>query len=131
MVEAIRQGMGENCLAYQKLRRNNTISPLLARRLREYSVGQIVDKVAQERGLSSEEILGTSRRKDIAQARQEAQYVIFYAFPVSLRLTAMCVGRSDHTTAMNSIKRIEDLRSQDPDYSQYLDRLLGEFKPSL
>ena len=79
---------------------------------------QVVDKVAKYYNLSSKDLYGTSRTKDIKSARQVAMYLM----KDQLGLSTVKIGtefKKDHTTIMHGIKVIEtalktdfNLRSQ-------------------
>jgi chromosomal replication initiation ATPase DnaA len=75
----------------------------------------VVTAVAQDYNLTPEEILSSSRRADVAQARHVAAYVLSVSDPdITYRTIALTLGRDDHTTALNSIKRVEELIAADP-----------------
>lgn len=79
-------------------------------------IERVVRVVAEEHQVRPDEILGPSRFAQIAQARHLAAYVIFSADPnISLRTIALGLGRNDHTTIMNSVKKAERLLGEDPD----------------
>ena len=85
---------------------------------RSISPKQVVDKVAKYYNLSSKDLYGTSRTKDIKSARQVAMYLM----KDQLGLSTVKIGtefKKDHTTIMHGIKVIEtalktdfNLRSQ-------------------
>ena len=85
---------------------------------RSISPKQVVDKVAKYYNLSSKDLYGTSRSKDIKSARQVAMYLM----KDQLGLSTVKIGtefKKDHTTIMHGIKVIEtalktdfNLRSQ-------------------
>ena len=70
------------------------------------SVKQLIDKVAKYYNLSSKDILGTSRVKNIKTARQIGMYLM----KEELGLSTVEIGRElskDHTTIMHGIKVIK------------------------
>ena len=70
------------------------------------SVKQLIDKVAKYYNLSSKDILGTSRIKNIKTARQIGMYLM----KEELGLSTVEIGRElskDHTTIMHGIKVIK------------------------
>ena len=85
---------------------------------RSISPKQVVDKVAKYYNLSSKDLYGTSRTKEIKSARQVAMYLM----KDQLGLSTVKIGtefKKDHTTIMHGIKVIEtalktdfNLRSQ-------------------
>ena len=75
-------------------------------RRKTISVKQLLDKVAKYYNLSSKDLLGTSRIKNIKTARQIAMYLM----KEELGLSTVEIGRElskDHTTIMHGIKVIK------------------------
>lgn len=68
---------------------------------------QVVDKTANYFDLKSDELRSPSRNKHIAEPRQIAMYLLRSELKLSFPLIARELGRSDHTTAMHSIDKIE------------------------
>ncbi|MBP5648210.1 chromosomal replication initiator protein DnaA [Candidatus Saccharibacteria bacterium] len=71
------------------------------------SVKQLIDKVAKYYNLSSKDLLGTSRIKNIKTARQISMYLM----KEELGLSTVEIGRElskDHTTIMHGIKVIKN-----------------------
>ena len=93
---------------------------------RSISPKQVVDKVAKYYNLSSKDLYGTSRTKDIKSARQVAMYLM----KDQLGLSTVKIGtefKKDHTTIMHGIKVIEtalktdfNLRSQISDLREII-----------
>lgn len=79
-------------------------------RKRNMTAKQIIDKVAKYYDLSSKDLLGASRVKNIKSARQVAMYLI----SEELDYSTVKIGdefNKDHTTVMHSIKKIkQDLK---------------------
>lgn len=76
-------------------------------RRKTISVKQLIDKVAKYYGLSSKDLLGTSRVKNIKTARQIGMYLM----KEELGLSTVEIGRElskDHTTIMHGIKVIKN-----------------------
>lgn len=87
----------------------------------DLSAEQILQVVAVHFGLSPEEILSSSRKRSIAQARQVAMYLcrenLRYSFPRLGRL----FGGKDHTSVLYSCRKIAALQRTDPE----MKRLIG------
>ncbi len=67
---------------------------------------QVVDKVAKYYSLNAKDLLGTSRRKDIKNARQVAMFLM----NKDLELSTVKIGnefKKDHTTIMHGVNVIE------------------------
>lgn len=73
---------------------------------------QVIDKVAKYYSLSSKDLLGTSRVKDIKNARQIAMYLM----NKELELSTVRISnefKKDHTTVMHSVKVVNDRMKTD------------------
>lgn len=57
--------------------------------------------------MTAAEILGTSRVRHVAHARHVAAAVIRFETPLSLPQIAALMNREDHTTILNSVRRVE------------------------
>ena len=85
----------------------NEISPVTQQSQHHISPRQVVDKVAKYYNLTSKDLLGTSRMKDIKNARQVAMYLM----NTDLELSTVKIGsefKKDHTTIMHGISMIKD-----------------------
>ena len=69
----------------------------------------VIDKVATYFDLSSAEIIGTKRDKEIVVPRQIAMYLMRHELNLSFPKIAQVVGGRDHTTAMHSVTKIEHM----------------------
>jgi chromosomal replication initiation ATPase DnaA len=90
----------------------------LERRLEQAqeAIAHVVGVVARDHCLTPEDILGPSRKIEIANARHITAYILLKTNPnIGYRIVGLGLGRNDHTTVMNSIKRAEELMMQDPE----------------
>ncbi len=67
----------------------------------------IIDKTARYFNLSITEITGPKRDKEIVEPRQIAMYLMRTELHLSFPQVAKQLGRSDHSTAMHSVDKIE------------------------
>jgi chromosomal replication initiator protein len=78
-----------------------------AMKYKNVSPTQIVDKTARFFNLTQSEICGPKRDKGIVEPRQIAMYLMRSELKLSYPQIAKHLGRSDHTTAIHSINKIE------------------------
>jgi chromosomal replication initiator protein len=90
------------------------------------SVRRIARLVARQFELKLPELLGTSRRKTVVQARGVAIYLARSLLGVSFDQLGRNFGNRDHTTILHAFRRIDASRQQDPVLKQTIDRLWQE-----
>lgn len=76
-------------------------------RPKHLSAKQIIEKTARHFQITTEEILGPKRDKDIVVPRQVAMYMLRSELHLSFPKIARELGRKDHTTAIHSVEKIE------------------------
>ena len=74
----------------------------------------IIRETAKYYSLKPEDLKGNNRSKNTAMARQIAMYLMRQLTNLSLNDIGKELGRN-HTTALSSIRKIEDLMRSDPD----------------
>ena len=99
------------------------IKKILKNIKKELSVEEIQKKVCHSFKLSLEELRSSSRKKKIVQARQSAMYLTRKFLKKSLNDISLAFGKKDHTTVLNSIKKVEKLKLEDPDFKRLLEDL--------
>jgi chromosomal replication initiator protein len=92
--------------------------------LRERTIGQIQDAVAQMFGLSTEELTTESRSRDVAFPRQIAMYLAKQLTDASLPEIGRQFGGKHQTSVMHSIARIHQLRATDAGLDKTIETLL-------
>lgn len=83
----------------------------------------IITAVAETFGLSVEELKGTSRRRDISNARQVGMFLMRQHTGLSLPKIGEEFGGKDHTTVLYSCEKVSDLQKSDPNIAQSLRQL--------
>lgn len=84
----------------------NMMAPVIPTNRHHVSSRQLIDKVAKYYNLSSKDLLGKSRTKDIKNARQVAMFLM----NEELGLSTTKIGdelSKDHTTIMHGIKKVK------------------------
>ena len=77
----------------------------------EVSIENIVKKVSQLSRVSEKEIVGKSRKMEIAEARQLSMYLCRDIIGTSLMNIGVYFGGRDHTTVMHAVKTIDNKKS--------------------
>lgn len=98
----------------------------------------ILVAVADEYMVSVEAIVSPGKPKNVAQARQTAQYLLFTNGDFSFKSVANVVGRSHYTTAMYAVKTVEtllkeelELDPEDREFTKRIDDLNAQIKELL
>ncbi|WP_457638882.1 chromosomal replication initiator protein DnaA [Persephonella sp.] len=77
------------------------------------SIEKIQQEVASYFGVNLNEILGNSRKKKVAMARQIAMYLSRYLTDKSLNEISKAFKKKDHTTVINAIDKVEKSMEKD------------------
>jgi chromosomal replication initiator protein len=92
----------------------------------ETPVEEIQQQVATAFGISRAELIGSSRAAAPLRARQVAILLTRESTGLSLPQIGRLYGGRDHSTVLNSLRRIEVGVSEDPQLAERVDRLRGE-----
>lgn len=76
------------------------------------SAREIIEAVAQDFGVSRDEILSERQRGDAVAARWAAMDLVRRMTPMSLPRIGRVFGR-DHTTVLNAVRKMEERRQRD------------------
>ena len=87
---------------------------------------EIQRQTAKAFHISREDLLGRSRTKNIVRARQTAMFLVKNSLKKSLSDVGRLFGGRDHTTVINSLKKVEELKEKDPAFKKVLDTLYRE-----
>ena len=87
---------------------------------------EIQQQVATAFGISRAELVGSSRAAAPLRARQVAILLTRESTGLSLPQIGRLYGGRDHSTVLNSLRRIEVGVSEDPQLAERVDRLRGE-----
>ena len=94
-----------------------------ARSAEATSVEEIQQRVATRFGISRAELVGSSRAATPLRARQVAIYLTRELTDLSLPQIGRLYGGRDHSTVLNSLRRLEASLAEDPELSQRVDEL--------
>jgi len=101
----------------------NELTMVAPRRPEHMSVADIQRAVCNHFRLSTAELLSKDRHKSVAFARQVAMYLCRQRLKCSYPELGRAFGNRDHTTAMSAVKRVEGLRSTDPQVNAHLEAI--------
>ena len=104
------------------------IENILKTNKKPLSIKEIQERAAKAFQLTAEEIKSPSRRKNILKARQTAMYLVRKYMNKSLSDISLAFGKKDHTTAINSIKKVRLLSEKDSGFKNILDGLKQDLK---
>ncbi|HXF32789.1 MAG TPA: chromosomal replication initiator protein DnaA [Solirubrobacterales bacterium] len=99
------------------------VIPRSARSAQATSVEEIQQQVAERFGISRAELIGSSRAATPLRARQVAIYLTRELTDLSLPQIGRLYGGRDHTTVLNSLRRVEAGLGEDEALSQKVDEL--------
>ena len=84
----------------------------------------IIETVSKFYGVSSEDIIGERRGKDIVSARHCAVYLIRTLTKYSLPEIGAILGGRNHSTILASVRKVEQDMREDLDYKNSIDKLI-------
>ena len=87
------------------------------------SVEDIQRAVCSHFRLSNSELLSKDRHKSVAFARQVAMYLCRQRLKCSFPELGRAFGNRDHTTVMSAVRKVEHLRSTDPEGRAHLEAI--------
>ena len=93
--------------------------------LRPTSVEEIQQRVAERFGISRAELVGTSRAATPLRARQVAIFLTRDLTDLSLPQIGRLYGGRDHTTVLNSLRRVEASLNEDAELAEKIRELRG------
>ena len=99
------------------------LSDLGARVTRRLTPDSILGSVCDAFHASERELKGPRRHRHVTVPRQIAMYLIRGLTDASLPAIGELFGGRDHTTVINALKRIEQLRAADPGLRHRIDTL--------
>jgi chromosomal replication initiator protein len=99
------------------------VIPGVARPARATSVEEIQQRVAETFGISRAELIGSSRAATPLRARQVAIFLTRELTELSLPQIGRLYGGRDHSTVLNSLKRVEIRLDEDPALAERVHRL--------
>ena len=94
------------------------------------TVDDIQRAVAEHYGLKKEDLLSERRTRSVARPRQTAMYLAKQLTTRSYPDIGRRFGGRDHTTVLHAVRRIEELKAQDPGIAQDVETLTRKLRDS-
>ena len=91
------------------------------------SVEEVIKKIAQFYKLQKEDILSSSRKKEISQARQIIAFFLRKKLNLSLPAIGIKLGNKDHTSIGYAIKKVEEKIEKDVNFQKEIEEIEKEF----
>ncbi len=89
---------------------------------------QIIKIVAKEFDLNLSDITGSSRKADIALARQVCMYIMRQELKFKLEKIASILNRKDHTTVIHAVDKIESKIKLDEGFKVIIDNIYSKLE---
>ncbi len=92
--------------------------------VQEVSVKQIIEIVSEYFGVTSDDVLSGSRKRDVVRARQLAMYVVRNFTSIPLERIGKEFGNKDHSTVIYACRKMMQLLDSEP----YLQEVLSQVR---
>ena len=99
----------------------NPFIKTIKRQITEEELFQIVEKKS---GLTKENLISTSRKRELVDMRQLVSFVLKTDFNQTLSSIGKTLGDRDHTTILHSIRKFYDLYETNVNYKNKCDSIL-------
>lgn len=96
---------------------------------RVISLRRVIGATARRHGLTAADLVGSSRSRQVSQARGMAMYLARRLTQKSLQSIGAALGGRDHTTVLHGIRVTEVRRSRDPGVAADIEQLIAAIMP--
>lgn len=84
----------------------------------------IINNVAKLYNISNNDITGSSRKKEIVNARHIIMYILKQEFNMPYKEIGLLLGNRDHTTVMNGVEKTKELLYKDKNLITIIDSII-------
>lgn len=95
---------------------------------KKVKITTIFNKVAKEFGITTKDLKGPRRVKDVAFARQVCMYILREEFGYKLKDVSEHLKRKDHTTAIHAIDKIQSMMQSNVTFKEQIDNLVRDIQ---
>ncbi|MBR4808824.1 MAG: chromosomal replication initiator protein DnaA [Bacteroidales bacterium] len=104
---------------------------IVSSKVSELSISRVQSSVCEYFGISPEELVSKSRKRQIVQARQIAMYLCRTLLPnCSLSTIGAETGGKDHATVLHSCNIVSDMMATDRTFRKYVSDLSSQLAPA-
>ncbi len=130
------EGVVKKLQAYIKIEEKTPTIPILKNFIRDVvndyqpepiKIEQIIEEVSRTYQVSEDDILSSRKNANLVMARQIAMYIARETTELSYQAIGESFGR-DHTTALYSVRKIEDLIKAKPHEKSIVDDIIRNLK---
>lgn len=89
----------------------------------------IISKVAEEYGVSYDDIVSSRRNAEFVLPRQIVMYISRRLLDISLENVAKVLGKKDHTTVMHGAEKIDKIIKDDPEFKNRIEIIINKINP--
>jgi chromosomal replication initiator protein len=97
----------------------------------DLTIEDIVKRVSEVTSVSERDIVGKSRKKHIAEARQTAAYLCREIIGASLSTIGLYIGGRDHTTILHACRKVENLMKDNQRIRKQVEAIQKELRSTL
>lgn len=101
------------------------LSDLLRANDKSLTISEIQKKVVRHFGIKLSDMSSAKRARNIARPRQLAMYLCKTMTSRSLSEIGRKFGGKDHTTVMHAVKRVDELRKNDEEFSSDINEIIA------
>ena len=94
----------------------------------QLGIEAIQREICEHFGLSSDLLIGKTRKKEVANARQIAMYLAKQLTKYPLKTIGLHFGNRDHSTVIHAIQTVEKRTANDPGYAREVEALLDSIQ---
>jgi chromosomal replication initiator protein len=103
------------------------LKPLLPLQERRVTIDSVVRTVAERFSLQPSQLKQKTNAHEISRPRQIAMYIAKELTSASLPEIGRAFGGKHHTTVLHSIRKVEELRQEDPDLNRLIHSVIESF----